>query len=99
MKTDFPDQYVTNSAGESTLDFISKLIKKWPWFLVCGLLGLMAGALFNEYSQDKYEISSTLLLKTDAEKASIAAFFNDQKPAGRSTLNPMDQSGIVQSYR
>ena len=99
MKTDFQNQYVTNPAGINTRDFISKLIKKWPWFLVCGLLGLLTGVLFNRYSQDKYEISSTLLLKTDAEKASIAAFFNDQKAAVRSTVNPMDQAGIVQSYR
>src|SRR6267142_2232363 len=99
MKTDAPEQYVTNPAGIVARDFISKLVKKWPWFLVCGLLGLLAGVLFNEYAQDKYEISSTLLLKTDAEKASIGSFISDQKAPGRSTVNPMDQSGIVQSYR
>lgn len=99
MKTDSSNQHTFNPAVTNTRDFISRLIKKWPWFLICGILGLAAGLIISQYSPDKYEVSTTLLLRSDSESGAINSVFSEQNTQPKSTVKPTDQAGIVQSYR
>ena len=59
MKKDFNNNH-NGTQGANMKESMVKIRKQWIWFVSCALLGAVAGAIYNEYSQNKYEVSSTL---------------------------------------
>jgi capsular exopolysaccharide synthesis family protein len=75
-----------------------KTIKNWYWFLLFGMVGVLVALIYNHYSPTKYEVSNTVLIKTDAKKESMSTLLSAPH-TGYNNSSLTNQVGIIKSYK
>lgn len=100
MKKELPRLNGTRTAspGVQMKETVAKIKKYWYVLAIGGVLGLIAAFIYNEQAPSSYEVSSTLLLKKDADNASLTSFFNEQNIPVKSVNRAEDQMGILKSH-
>ena len=86
------------NSGIQMKETIARIRKNWYVLAICAVLGIVAAIVYNEQAANSYEVSSTLLLKKDADNASLASFFNEQNIPLKGTTRVQDQIGILKSH-
>ncbi|MCT4602730.1 MAG: polysaccharide biosynthesis tyrosine autokinase [Marinifilum sp.] len=75
--------------------FQYKLLSKWYWFILFGILGLALAFLYSHYSPSKYQAKSTILVQNESNALRGKDFFDDE--GGMSGINIKDHIGILKS--
>jgi tyrosine-protein kinase Etk/Wzc len=100
MKKELPRMNGTQNinSGIQVKETIARIRKNWYVLAICAVLGIAAAIVYNEQAANTYEVSSTLLLKKDADNASLASFFNEQNIPLKGSSRVQDQIGILKSH-
>jgi len=77
--------------------FISRLLKKWYWFLISGVIGISIAYLIYEFNPPKYKVATTIILRDGDSKQSVPSIFDSNVKGSKSSL--INQIGILRSYR
>lgn len=92
------DKFFYKKADIEVIPFLSKLLNKWYWIVLSGVLGISIAFVFSKMDVAKYEVSSTIIMKTDDDKQSIPVMFNDTR-LGNTKSSLINQIGILKSYQ
>ena len=88
----------SNQKRESKNLFL-KYLKKWPWFVLMGIIGLGIGFFYYKYSPNKYQVDSRILIKdSEGSMNSVLAFNQSSAQLRNQKLNIENQIGILKSY-
>lgn len=75
-----------------------KYLKKWPWFVVLGMIGFSLGYLYYKNSPNWYQVASRILIVTEESSMnSVLSFDNPMMSMGKSSNN-INQIGRLRSY-
>lgn len=83
--------------GINVSQLFSKILANWYWFLLFTLLGIGVGMVYYKHVLPNYQVSSTILVKTDSKQAALSSLFQDLGVNNKST-NILNQVGILKSY-
>lgn len=77
---------------------IQKYLKKWPWFIVLCIIGIMLGFYKYKNSPNIYEVKSQILVKEQNQDINSVLSFNNPIMPMRNRTNIENKIGILQSY-
>jgi len=75
--------------------FQYKLISKWYWFLLFGILGLSISFAYNFYSPPTYQAKSTILVQNESKSLRGKEFFGDD--GSLRGISIQDHIGVLKS--
>lgn len=81
---------------KETRNTFLRYLKKWPYFVLFGLIGLGLGYFYYKNSPNKYEVSSRILIKN--KDNSVNAFGKQGSQYMAQKINIENQIGILHSY-
>lgn len=75
--------------------FQHKLMSKWHWFLLFGILGMLLSFTYSYFSPPKFKGKSTILVQNEANALRGKDFFEDD--GSLSGINIQDHIGVLKS--
>jgi tyrosine-protein kinase Etk/Wzc len=76
--------------------FQYKLVSKWYWFLLFGILGLAVAFAYSFYLPAKYQAKSTILVQNESNALRGKEFFEDD--GSLRGINIQDHIGVLKSF-
>ncbi len=71
--------------------------ENWYWFLIFGMVGLVAGWIYNQSTSQAFEATSTVLIRTEAKNETLKSLYKDLGiPEKTTTIQ--NQIGVLSSY-
>ncbi|PKQ66957.1 hypothetical protein BZG01_09145 [Labilibaculum manganireducens] len=86
---------LVNEEKQQIKAFQYKLVSKWYWFLVFGILGLGGGLMYTFYSPSKYQAKCTILVQNESNALRGKEFFDDD--GSLRGINVQDHIGVLKS--
>lgn len=75
-----------------------KYFKKWPWFVLLGVIGISLGYLYCKNSPNLYQVTSRIIIvNEESQMSSVLSFDNPMMSMGKSSNN-INQIGRLRSY-
>ena len=75
-----------------------KYLKKWPWFVLFGMIGVLLGYYYFINSPNIYQVESRILIVNENNKLSSDYTFDDPMQSLDRNKNIANKIGILQSY-
>jgi tyrosine-protein kinase Etk/Wzc len=76
---------------------LRRIRDNWYWFLLFGLIGLVAGWVYNQSTSQAYEATSTILIRTEGKNETLKSLYKDLGiPEKTTTIQ--NQIGVLSSY-
>ncbi len=83
---------------EITKNLILKYLRKWPWFVLFCVLGVLIGFFWFKNSPNTYQVSSRLLIKNEESSLNNVMAFDNQTIAMGKNTNIEKHIAILKSY-
>ena len=79
-------------------NLLFKYLKKWPWFVLFGMIGVLLGYYYFINSPNIYQVESRILIVNENNKLSSDYTFDDPMQSLDRNKNIANKIGILQSY-
>jgi len=89
-------EYLEEGESFNLKQFLYRMLGKWYWFALFGILGVAVGYLVNHYKEPSYTAGSTILIREDSRGISMENFFEGYNLGVKT--NVQNQIGILKSY-
>jgi uncharacterized protein involved in exopolysaccharide biosynthesis len=93
------DEMMENFDQEEVFNFkkfLYKILSKWYWFALFGVLGIAGGYIVNRYSEPVYKVESTVLVRENSNGIGMDNFFEDLEMGPNAKVQ--NHMSIIKSY-
>jgi capsular exopolysaccharide synthesis family protein len=89
---------IDSEEKEKTKNLLFSYIKRWPWFMATGILGMALGYFVFRNSPTTYQTSSRILVGSVSNDMNSVLSFNNLKTDGLNNVNKENKIQILRSF-